>query len=61
MPLLVSSQVTSTNRHGNALPVLPHRLGIIKVTGLDDDHRVAVEFEHPPDQLVPLGGLGVAV
>ena len=29
------------------LQVLPHRLGVVQVTGLDDDHRVAVSSSIP--------------
>ena len=56
-----SDEVTPTHRLSNILQMQPDRLGIVEVTGLDDDHRITVEFEHPPDQLVTLGSLGVAV
>ena len=51
-------EVTPSDRLSNAFQVLHDRLGIIKVTGLNDDHRVNVKVEHASDQLTSLDGLG---
>lgn len=56
-----NGQIGSANGLGDVAQMLPHRLGVIQVTGLHYDHRISVQFEHPPDQLVPLNRLGIAV